>query len=68
MVHAEQPLMSCVFLLSAAGCPVKGGGEDGQEALSEAADTVPGQMDLFLGNGNPLSAPALDLSGPGYRR
>lgn len=68
MMHAQPPLMSCVFLLSAAGCPVKGGGEDGQEALREAADTAPGQMALFLGNGNLLSAPALDLSGPGYRR
>lgn len=60
--------MSCVFLLSAAGCPVEGGGEDGEEALSEAADAAPGQVAMFPGNGNLLSAPALGLSGPGYRR
>lgn len=53
----------CVFVLSAAGCPLRRGGEDGWEALNEAAGVAPGQMAHFFGNGTPLSAAALDLSG-----
>lgn len=54
----------CVFLFSAAGCPVKRGGEDGWEVLSEPAGAAPGQVAQFFGNGNPFSAAALHLSGP----
>lgn len=54
----------CVFVLSAAGSPVKGGGEDGWEALNEAACSASAQMAQFFGNRTPFHAAALDLSGP----
>lgn len=62
----ERPTLMgcCVFVLSAAGCPVKRGGEDGWGALKKAAGVAPGQMGQFFGNRTPIATAALDLSGP----
>lgn len=62
----ERPALMrcCVFVLSAAGRPVKHGGEDGEKAVNEAAGVAPGQMAQFFGNGTHFSAAALNLSGP----
>lgn len=52
------------LLLSAAGCLVKHGGEDGSDTFNGAAVMGPGQMAEYNGNWSSLSAAVINLPGP----